>query len=191
LVSQPHVKLPLWIIPASAPETKAATLTILDGSEWKAGDAPQRLPEGVLRAAADGKPAIRAAVAPRGVGPVKWTGDARKQIQIRRRFMLLGQTLDGMRVWDIRQSIAALKSLGPLREVELRAGGAMGVNALYAALFEPEVKRLRLENIPTTLETAPDYFNVARVLPVERAIELARERGIEVVLEGAEREGGR
>ena len=34
-------------------------------------------------------------VAPRGVGRTAWNADEKKQTQIRRRFMLLGQTLDG------------------------------------------------------------------------------------------------
>ncbi|MDA1017116.1 MAG: acetylxylan esterase, partial [Planctomycetota bacterium] len=37
-------------------------------------------------------------VAPRGIGPTEWNRDARKRVQFRRRFMLLGQTQDGTRV---------------------------------------------------------------------------------------------
>src|SRR5262249_56879890 len=43
-------------------------------------------------------------VAPRGVGPTAWDQTEKKQIQIRRRFQLLGQTLDGMRVWGVRRA---------------------------------------------------------------------------------------
>src|SRR5206468_4080514 len=43
--------------------------------------------------------------APRGVGLTAWSGDEKKRTQIRRRFMLLGQTLDGLRVWDIRRAV--------------------------------------------------------------------------------------
>src|SRR6185436_17699381 len=48
---------------------------------------------------------VLAYVAPRGVGLTAWSGDEKRQTQIRRRFMLLGQTLDGMRVWDIRRAV--------------------------------------------------------------------------------------
>lgn len=43
-------------------------------------------------------------VAPRGIGTTIWNQSERKQIQNRRRFYLLGQTLDGMRVLD-RKSV--------------------------------------------------------------------------------------
>ena len=46
--------------------------------------------------------------APRGVGLTAWTGDEKRQTKIRRRFQLLGQTLDGMRVWDIRRAIQTI-----------------------------------------------------------------------------------
>ena len=49
--------------------------------------------------------------APRGVGPSAWNQDEKRQIQIRRRFMLLGQTLDSMRVWDIRRAVQAIRSV--------------------------------------------------------------------------------
>ena len=42
-------------------------------------------------------------VAPRGIGPTAWDQTPKKQTQHRRRFQLLGQTLDGMRVWDVRR----------------------------------------------------------------------------------------
>src|SRR5688572_32237130 len=47
---------------------------------------------------------VVAFVAPRGIGPTAWDADERKQTHIRRRFLLLGQTLDGMRVWEDRKS---------------------------------------------------------------------------------------
>ena len=56
-------------------------------------------------------------VCPRGIGPAAWTGDEKKQTQIRRRFMLLGQTLDGMRVWDIRRTIQALGQIDETRGI--------------------------------------------------------------------------
>ena len=54
--------------------------------------------------------------------------------------MLLGQTLDGMRVWDIRCAVQVLRSVPGMdtANIGLHAEGPMAVNALYAALFEPE-----------------------------------------------------
>ena len=49
-------------------------------------------------------------LAPRGIGLTDWRRGfndhqtiAKKEIQIRRRYMQVGQTLDGMRVWDIQR----------------------------------------------------------------------------------------
>jgi hypothetical protein len=52
--------------------------------------------------------------APRGIGPTAWNPDERKQTQIRRRFMLLGQTRDSMRVWDVRRAIQAIRKIDSL-----------------------------------------------------------------------------
>jgi dienelactone hydrolase len=99
----------------------------------------------------------------RGVGPLAWRGDARKQVQIRRRFTLLGQTVDGMRVWDIRRAIQALRARPEWRSLPLsiQAEGAMAANARLALLFEPGVKA-ELRNVPRWNE-GPDYLNLTRV----------------------------
>ncbi|MGB9602975.1 MAG: alpha/beta hydrolase family protein, partial [Limisphaerales bacterium] len=46
--------------------------------------------------------------APRGIGPDDWNLSPRKMTHILRRFMLIGQTLEGMRVFDIMRAVAAL-----------------------------------------------------------------------------------
>ena len=48
---------------------------------------------------------------------------------------VLGQTLDGMRVWDIRRAVQMIHFVrdADVAKVELQATGQMGVNALYAA----------------------------------------------------------
>ena len=39
----------------------------------------------------------------------------------------------------------------------------MAVNAAYAALFEPEIARLKLEGVPASHAAGPDYLNVLKV----------------------------
>ena len=87
-----------------------------------------------------------------GVGPTAWTSDAKERTHIRRRFLLLGQTLDGMRVWDIRQAIRALGTEYDLgeRQLTLRASGPMAVDTLLAALYEPSNISLELAALPAT-----------------------------------------
>jgi len=115
--------------------------------------------------------------APRGLGLNAWSGDARKQAQLRRRFMLLGQTLDGMRVWDIRRAVQATRSVKEWRAtpLSLQAEGDLACDALYASLFEPGLADLELWRLPASHQTGPDYLNVLRVLDVPQAAALAAE----------------
>jgi hypothetical protein len=41
--------------------------------------------------------------------------------------------------------------------VELHAEGAMALNARYAALFEPNVRSLKLDRLPELRAERPDY----------------------------------
>jgi dienelactone hydrolase len=119
--------------------------------------------------------AVAAYVVPRGVGLTAWSGDARKQTQIRRRFMLLGQTLDGMRVWDVRRALQAVRVTKPLggAPISVRGQGDAACHALYASLFETKVARLELRALSGSHRDGPDYLNVLRVLDVPEAVALA------------------
>ena len=134
------------------------------------------------------------AFAPRGIGPSAWTGDAREQVQIRRRFMLLGQTLDGMRVWDIRRALEATRQIKEVDGVPvgLSGSGGMAVNVLYASLFEEGLFNVALPDLPTTHQQrgAPDYLNVLRYLDMPAAVAMAAEGSI-VILTGAKRDDWR
>jgi dienelactone hydrolase len=116
--------------------------------------------------------------APRGLGLAAWSGDARKQTQIRRRFMLLGQTLDGMRVWDIRRALQALQARDEWRGLPLvlSAEETLACDTLYATLFEPGVTQLDLHRLPASHHAGPDYLNVLRILDVPQAVALALDR---------------
>ncbi|MHC1763897.1 MAG: alpha/beta hydrolase family protein [Verrucomicrobiia bacterium] len=118
---------------------------------------------------------VQASFVPRGIGLSAWGGNERKQVQIRRRFMLLGQTVDGMRVWDIQRAIQALQSIEEFKRlpIDLQAEGAMGVNVLYAAVFEPGIRRVTLSKLPTSHRNGPDYLNVMRFMDIPQAVALA------------------
>jgi hypothetical protein len=115
---------------------------------------------------------------PRGIGWDAWDGNARKQVQLRRRFMLLGQTLDGMRVWDVRRAIQTIRSAGIAGDLPLRvhAESGMAVNALYASLFEPGISGLVLRGLPASHDSGPDYLNVLRICDLPQALAVALER---------------
>jgi dienelactone hydrolase len=117
-----------------------------------------------------------ATIAPRGIGPTRWS-DANTPVdtQIRRRFPLLGQTLDGQRVWDVRRGLAGLRSINDLQGVPvwLQGKGVMAGIVLYAAIFEPEVARLDLWDLPASHRDGPIFLNVRRFLDLPQALALA------------------
>ena len=116
--------------------------------------------------------------APRGSGSSAWGGSEKKTVQIRRRFMLLGETADGMRVWDIGRAVAAVRSLEGLDKLPLSLGakGAMAANVLYASLFEKNIDELILSGLPATAAEGPDYLNVARVVGWPEALAMGLEK---------------
>ena len=118
-------------------------------------------------------------LAPRGVGLTAFVPDERKRAQIKRRYQLLGQTLDGMRVWDIRRGVQALRAMNNLRRspISLSGEGSMAVNVVYASLFEPDIQSVELTAPASSHMTGPDYLNVLRFLDVPQAVAMAAERG--------------
>jgi dienelactone hydrolase len=195
--AQEPFKLRIWIAHRAglAPDQlEIAVLNALDADGWRdfarmaaAHFAP--LFDEADRAGADGlgfedekkmyasKPWAMAYVAPRGIGPTSWSGTPKDQTQRLRRFYLLGQTLDGMQAWDIRRSIAALRAAGFVKPaLWLQGERGMGVNALYASLFEEGVARIDLHSPPKSHAEAPIYLNVLRYLDTPQAVAMAASR---------------
>jgi hypothetical protein len=118
-------------------------------------------------------------VNPRGTGPNAWNADKKKDTHLQRRFLLLGESLDAARVWDVCRSIQALHEIPERREAELELHGrgtTAGI-ALYAGLFSPQVKRLVLASPSTTHRDGPYLTGVLRTfdLPQAAAMFLPRE----------------
>jgi hypothetical protein len=191
--SQHDVQLRLYLLEnATAKPTERVELNVLNQSGWTnwlaavsakfggemagelaadGGGTPQREAAGQQISPA-GSVAL-AFFAPRGVGLTAWSGGETRLTKIRRRFMLLGQTLDGMRVWDIRRAVQVLHSLPgtDAAKIKIHAEGSMGVNALYAALFEPAVRKLDLVDLPQSQMQGPDYLNVLKVTDIPQVTE--------------------
>ncbi len=130
-----------------------------------------------------------AAVCPRGIGPTKWAEPfSPADSQIRRRFALIGQTLDGQRVWDVRRALAALREQPDLKDVPLWLQGKneMAGIVLYASLFEPDVARLDLWNLPATHKDGPIFLNVRKYLDIPQALALASPRPVRLYVKNGE-----
>src|SRR5439155_3501991 len=128
-------------------------------------------------------PWVMAYLAPRGIGPTAWDQSAKKQVQHRRRFYLLGQTLEEMQCWDIRRAIQATRSVSGLSDTPLWLQGhrQMAALSVYAAIFEPNIKRIDLHEMPTSHRDGPALFNVLRVFDLPQAVALAAERSQVVI----------
>ncbi len=115
---------------------------------------------------------------PRALGPTASALAAADQNEVRRRYMLLGQTVDGMRVWDIRRAVAALRSpdlFGPT-PIVLVGYRDQAVNAAYASLYIDDLAALELVAPPSTHMKGPDSLNVLRFLDIPQAVAMAAER---------------
>jgi len=199
-ISQPYVPLRLYIMHrASLTKPKRLVLTVADQQQWDQWLSAVRvvfrgefeepnLPEPndiaferLSRKVLDGDEVL-AYLPPRCIGPTAVSGDEFKHTQIRRRFMLLGQTLDGMRVWDVRRAIQTLRNIDSVGKVALWLSGRerMAGIALYASLFEPDVAGLYLRNLPKSHRDGPFLLNVLRYMDMPQALEIARHRQIRI-----------
>jgi hypothetical protein len=194
--SQPEVTLRLYLLlPDGVPREKlrGLRLMILDSTEWGIFASGMRFK--FDKEFLEFSPEIRsptkyayirqmvtddtglAIIAPRGVAEAQWTAEPKNQIHIRRRFMLLGQTLDGMRVWDLRRAVQSVRAIDGLSNVGLSLGASrkMAGIALYAALFEPRIEAVEVEQLPASHLEGPDFLNVLRILDVPQTVAMVAE----------------
>jgi len=197
--SQPHVRLRLYLAHRPGIERpEQVVLNVPDEQEWKQWLAAMRigfadeledetLPDpneenfNHIRQTLKDNNSVLAYAAPRGIGLTAWNPDERKQTQIRRRFMLLGQTLDGMRLWDVRRAIQAAGQIELLNDVPVALKGqrlTAGI-VLYASLFEPDIAGLDLRHLPGSHREGPVFLNVLRYMDIPQALAMASE-GTEV-----------
>ena len=103
-----------------------------------------------------------------------WKGNAKSHVQRLRRYYLLGQTEDGMQAYDIRRAIAALRDTAfGKAPLWLQGEGAMGVNAVYASLFEHDIARIDVHQPPGSHMSGPTYLNVLKYLDTPQAVAMA------------------
>jgi dienelactone hydrolase len=198
--SEEGVPLRLWLMTAGDERPKLVVLNALDEAdwaEWCADLGPEfaellQLPTPPKRDDAkfqqnrtvmEKQKWAFAAVCPRGVGPTKWAeSGSNTDVQYRRRFALVGQTLDGMRVWDVRRAFQALKANPDLKGVPMWLQGKhdMAGIALYAALYEPEVARLDLWHLPPSHREGPIFLNVRRYLDTPQALAMVVPRPVKL-----------
>ena len=199
--SQPGGQLRCYLAEKSTRSPKAIRLTCLDATQWVRFLELVRSPfgsilaselssaDGVLRDANSGPVVaetgqwmrrvresgeVHVFFAPRGVGITAMSRDPRHVNQVRRRFMLLGQTLPGMQVWDLRRAVQALRALDGMAALpfHLEASAEMTEVATFAAVFEPGLLDLSLNHPPRPDKETPDFLNWRRIVTPEQLLQL-------------------
>lgn len=197
--SQPHVPLRIYVaVGEHAKSPELAVVNVVDDKLWKSSLAMFKpafgerlkdlsLPDADADETASTMKMLKGTkwamvyVAVRGVGPSAWSGDERRLTHIRRRFALLGESLDGMRAFDVCVALQSVRGIDRLKGAKLWLQGEdrMAGIALYASLFEPDIARLDLWRLPATHDLnagGPELLNVLRVLDVPAAVAIAAER---------------
>lgn len=194
--SQPGVRLRFWTIERGRGDPRSTTtrFLVVDDADWRATWRPILAPTDVPSrpiGAGDGTPAWVEArdrvlkgttlvvIAPRGVGPSAWPTE--KETHIRRRFMLLGQTLDGMRVWDVRRGIAAGERVAPHPATvpTFAARGDAASWLLWAlATSDDHPGTVELTAPPTSVRAGPAYLNLELILDMPQAVGLLAPRPV-------------
>jgi dienelactone hydrolase len=117
--------------------------------------------------------------APRNIGPTASNPATKAQTQLRRRYMLLGESLEGMQAWDVRRAIQAIRSIGdPSRTVpHVRGRGELAAAVLYGSLDRWRQPQLSLSAPPASHRAKAPFFHVLRYLDMPQAVALAVEGG--------------
>jgi acetyl esterase/lipase len=194
LTLAPGVSVEDWVFrPASAPlPLGKMVIHVADAEDWTgrwdplrdalAGNEPDRLAKLPLWQEIHGQVsagALVAMIAPRGIGPSAF--DPSKETHIKRRFALLGQTLDGMRGWDVYRTLDALRpSDGAKREITLSARGPACVWTIAAAIHAPDVTRVTLIDPPSTFRDAPALLNAEKTLDLPQFVGMLYPKRLEI-----------
>jgi hypothetical protein len=174
--SQLPFQLPIYRISKAGADSEITTVRVLTQEGWENISAALSVPfpEEFTEAEADpiAWEALQAEltegaiilVLPRGVGPTEWKRDPKERVHIRRRFMLLGQTLAAMQIYDVVCAFEVIRRAMPPRakSMHLSARGDAATWALYASLFSPGATQMNLVDLPAENRSAPDLLNVSR-----------------------------
>ncbi|HUU29989.1 MAG TPA: hypothetical protein VM123_19465 [archaeon] len=115
-------------------------------------------------------------VYPRGIGRQNWDYPLKQRFL--RTAMLLGRTLDDMRLYDILCAvdyIASLPSFDPTGFTVV-GKGAEGILGAYAALLDPRITRVILYAPPLSHKQGPIFLNVLRYTDIPQALAMLAPR---------------
>jgi cephalosporin-C deacetylase-like acetyl esterase len=108
----------------------------------------------------------RTTVYPRGIGEVAWDKSFWKRTL--RNAMQVGETVDSMRIADVRAAIGQLEA----GEITIVGRGVSGALGLYAGILDPKVTHVALIDPPVTHAEGPILLNVMRYTDLPEAAAL-------------------
>jgi dienelactone hydrolase len=197
----PNQSLPMYVVEAQSAPRGPARLHLLNGDGWselmravggrfeqifqqtdreKDDEAFARLKQRVSEAG--GQIVL---FAPRGYGPTATNPQTKARTQLRRRYMLLGETLEGMQVWDVIVAIRAARNVTKTElPVTIEASGELAAAAVYAGLSAgiDQVGEMKLTRPPKSHRAGATYMQVLRYLDMPEAVARAVLRRTTVTL---------
>jgi len=194
--SQNPYRLRIFIVGPRNTATDSVTLQVLDQTQWAttlAGLA-EVIPDQTYGVKADpnqwkklsdkAKTQTTAYLAPRGIGATAWSTELRKNTQIRRRFMQVGQTTAGMQTYDVLRASMALKDFlgNPELSFSLSASKQGCTWAIFASLFMENVTSLDLHELPVRNRDAPDLLNISRIAEPPHIVLMHAARGRDLLI---------
>ena len=172
--SQPHVPLELTFHRGATQDDSAVTDVTLIVAAGEELDPTER--QAMLDLLKQPGHAV-AVFTPRGLGANKWAGNDKKQTQIRRRFQLIGTTLETMQAWDIRRAIQLCRSIcGQDARTVVQAPPELLVETVSAVLYEPSVTRLAFPKDIDIDGEDVELFNLTRTVNIADLIRLVDSR---------------
>ncbi len=107
----------------------------------------------------------------RGCGLASYAGDDQAYNHIRRRFPLVGQSLEMMQTWDIFQAISMSSSISNSEApVTVEASGLSASMLIYAMNFIKSPMQLNLSNITSSHYKGPHYPGILRHMDIDATL---------------------
>ena len=127
-------------------------------------------------------------VTPRGVGQTAWDESEKKQIQNRRRFALIGQSLESCQIWDLCRAIRATGEIASIKDSRILVTGQREMAGLSAcaSLFEPRVSSLIITPKNRAEMGKIAVPNLTRVMDIQPLVAMIADRCDVTIQQGAE-----
>ena len=117
---------------------------------------------------------------PRGHGFTAWT-PKNPPNYVERAHVLIGKTVDEMRVWDTIATFREHRTAAPNKFWQAAGRGQAGIIAAYAALLEPDFAAVEIYDPPSSHRDGPIFLNVLRVMDIPDALGLLAPRPLTIL----------